>query len=352
MDSVKALRFIEESFLSPLVKDADVTDISYNGENIYYLHNFLGRKKSDIQISENDARDFIRQIANLAEKQFSFQTPKLDVSIGRFRINAVHPSIGRRNNEHCLNFAIRATSSEPIIKNTSSFLNAELISLFRTILHSKISILIGGLTGCGKTEFQKYLIRSIPEFTRVIVIDNILELDNLSLDHDIDINIWQSDEKNKEASIQELVKNALRSNPDWLIVAESRGKEMVEVLNSAMTGHPIITTLHALDVNGMPTRIGRMVLMNEQSQDFDILMQDIYYNFRFYIYLRREISKEGIVTRYIEEVSEFDEQGHKHLIYEFKNGIKNVNKIRKEFLSLLSYKDDEEFKRIYVEDEQ
>ena len=350
MDSVKALRFIEESFLSPLINNADVTDISYNGESIYYLHNYLGRKKSDIQISENDARGFIRQIANLAEKQFSFQTPKLDVSIGRFRINAVHPSIGRKKNEHCLNFAIRATSSEPIINNSSSFLDAPLITLIKVLLQSKISILVGGLTGCGKTEFQKYLIRSIPEFTRVIVIDNILELDNLKLDHDIDINIWQADEKNKEATIQELVKNALRSNPDWLIVAESRGKEMVEVLNSAMTGHPIITTLHAMDVNGMPTRIGRMVLMNEQSQDFDILMQDIYYNFRLYVYLKRKISKEGIVTRYIEEISEFDQEGNKHVIYEFKDDIKSIYKIRKEFLSLLDYKDDEDFKRIYVED--
>ena len=349
MDVEKSLKFIEDSFLAPFLEDANVTDISYNGESIYYLHNLLGRKKSDIQIDENGARDFIRQIANLAEKQFSFQTPKLDVSVGRFRINAVHPSIARRNNEHCLNFAIRATSSQPIITPKSTFLNPILIHLFNVILKSNVSIIIGGLTGCGKTEFQKYLIRSIPECSRIIVIDNILELDNLSLDKDLDINIWQSDEKNKEATIQELVKNALRSNPDWLIVAESRGKEMVEVLNSAMTGHPIITTLHAMDLKSMPTRIGRMAQMNEQKQDFETLMQDIHYSFRFYVYLKRVIPEKGKVQRFIQEIAEIDEKGNKHTIYMYQNGKITTQKMRKEFLELLDYEGDKEFQKIFVE---
>lgn len=351
MENQKALRFIEDSFLSPLLNDPNVTDITYNGECIYYLDNYHGRQKSNIQIDDSQAKDFIRQIANLAEKQFSFQSPKLNVSVGRYRINAVHPSIARINNDRCLNFAIRIASSSPIITNESTFLNAELISLFRALLKSNVSIVIGGTTGSGKTELQRYLIRSMPSNTRIVVIDNILELDNLVLERDLDINIWQSDEKNNETTIQELVKNALRSNPDWLIVAESRGKEMVEVLNSAMTGHPIITTIHALSINGMPTRIGRMVLMNEkQNQDFDILMQDIYYCFRFYIYLKREIVPNGLVKRYIEEISEFDQTGKKTIIYQNLKGNIMVNKIREEALKLLSYEDDDEFKKFYVEE--
>ena len=350
MDNLKALKFIEESFLSPLIKDSNVTDISYNGKSIYYLDNFLGRCKSDIQIDENIARDFIRQLANLSEKQFSYQSPKLDVSIDRFRINAVHPSIARRKNVHCLTFAIRSASNEPIITDDSTFLNAELVSLFRVLLRSKVSMVIGGLTGSGKTEFQRYLLRSMPMNTRIIVIDNVLELDNLSLERELDLNIWQSDEKNKEATVQELVKNALRSNPDWLIVAESRGKEMVEVLNSAMTGHPIITTIHSLDINSMPTRIGRMVLMNEQKQDFDMLMQDIYYNFRFYIYLKREIGEDGLVSRFIEEVAEIDEKGRKSTIFLRKNGKITLNLIREEVLDHLNYKGDLDFQKYFVEE--
>ncbi len=352
MQKEKAISYVSESFLKPLLEDEDITDISYNGGSIYYLHNFKGRQKSDISISEDDAKDFIRQIANLSEKQFSYQSPKLDTSLGRYRINAVHPSIARRNNDSVLNFSIRIASIKPRINDESNFLNAELIALFKVLLYSKASIVIGGTTGCGKTEFQKYLIRSLPEFTRVIVIDNALELDGLVTDNQLDMNIWQSDEKNKEATIQELVRNALRSNPDWIMVAESRGKEMIEVLNSAMTGHPIITTLHAFDVKSIPTRIARMVMMNEQKQDFQMLIEDIYYTFSFYVFLKRTIDKSGLVTRYISEVVEIDSEGVANTIYKFKNGKHLFSKIRKETLEKLSSKDNEVFIKTFAEENE
>lgn len=349
MDKEKTINFIETSFLGELIHNGDITDISYNGKDIFYLHNEKGRCKSQIEISEDDAKDFIRQIANLCEKQFSYQTPNLDVSVGRFRINAIHPSIARRNNEGCLNFAIRITSNSPVISRESTFLNAELISLFDTLLKSGVSIVIGGLTGSGKTELQKYLVSSMPFSSRIIIIDNVLELDNLNLE-DLDINIWQADEKNKQSSIQDLVRNALRSNPDWLIVAESRGKEMLEVLNSAMTGHPIITTCHAFDIDGMPKRMVRMVMMNETKQDYDTVMQDINYCFHFYVYLKRKIQGDGKVLRYIEEVAEFGENGVKNTIYKNKDGRISFGKITKETLKNLSYENNDKFKETFVKE--
>ena len=348
MDYQKGITFIEESFLKDLLADPSVTDISYNGKDIYYLHNYLGRQKTEINLTENDARDFIRQISNLSEKQFSIQNPKLDVSLGKYRINAVHSSIGRSNYEHCLTFSIRIASTTPIITDKSTFLNAELVSLFTVLMRSKMSIIIGGLTGSGKTEFQKYLIDKIPRYSKLIIIDNVLELDSLCCNHDLDISVWQADEKNKECAIQELVKNALRNNPDYLVVAESRGKEMIEVLNSAMTGHPIITTIHAFDINSMPNRIARMVMMNEQKQDFDTLMHDIYYHFRFYVYLKRRISKDGHVERFIEEIAEVDEKGNKNTIYSRKDNEHQFFKIRHELLSLLDYENDSLFKKVFV----
>ncbi|MBO4856221.1 MAG: type II/IV secretion system ATPase subunit [Bacilli bacterium] len=352
MDKEKLLLTLQNSFLQELLLDSAITDISYNGQSIFYLHNFLGRQKADISVSDSDAKDFIRQIANLSEKQFSFQNPKLDVSSGKYRINAVHPSIGRKDNERCLTFSIRIASEKPIIKNDPNFLNAELVSLFNVLLKSKVSIVIGGITGSGKTEFQKYLIASLENYTRIIIIDNVLELDNLSLDNDLDINVWQSDENNKETTIQELVRNALRSNPDWLIVAESRGKEMIEVLNSAMTGHPILTTIHAFDINSMPTRITRMVMMNEQTQNFDVLLTDIYYSFRFYVYLKREIDEKGRVKRFIDEVAEFDIKGNKTTIYRHNSGKRQCYPLRKEVLEMLRYDNDEVFIKTFIKEKK
>ena len=350
MNQEKCIQFLKESFLSPLLFDENVTDISYNGEELFFMNNITGREKSDISINENSARDFIRQLANLSEKQFSYQSPELDISIGIYRINAVHPSIGRKNGEHCLTFSVRITKSSPVINSESNFLNVYLNSLLLILILSKVSIVIGGLTGTGKTELQKHLIRIMEDSTRLIVIDNVLELDNLELSNLLDINIWQADERNGYATIQNLVRNALRCNPDWLIVAESRGKEMVEVLNSALTGHPIITTLHALDINSMPMRMARMVMMNNQNQDFKMVLEDIYYIFRFYIYLNIDIKPDKSIHRHIEEVAYFDVSGQKHKIYENKNGRIKTYKIIPEALKLLKYTNNKDFIKYFVEE--
>ena len=302
MDVLKAVTYLEESFLKDLIINPLVTDISYNGEDVFYVDNDLGRLKSDICIERQVAKDFVRQIANLSEKQFSYQSPRLDVSLGRYRFNALHQSICRKNNEESVSFAIRIASSS-LKFNESDSLSDELKELLKILIDSNVSIVIGGQTGSGKTELQKYLISLMKENTRTIVIDNILELDQFKTEQCLDLNIWQVDEKREEASIENLVRNALRSNPDWLIVAESRGKEMLDVLNSSLTGHPIITTLHAFDITSMPHRMVRMVMMNEQKMNFKDVYNDIAYHMRFYIYLKRKFLNDGHVLRYITSIS-------------------------------------------------
>ena len=99
MDVNKIVTFFEESFLKDLLANEKVTDISYNGQDIFYVHNDFGRQKSEISIDKQTAKDFIRQIANLSEKRFSYANPELDVSFGRYRFNALHQSICRKNNE-------------------------------------------------------------------------------------------------------------------------------------------------------------------------------------------------------------------------------------------------------------
>lgn len=303
MDVKKLTDYLESSFLKDLLSLDSVTDISYNGDNIYYIDNRYGRLRRDVEVEPQLVKDFIRQIANLSEKQFSYQSPELDVSFGKYRLSALHQSICRKNNVECVCFSIRIASSKLRIEENEQFFPREVIELLDVLIDSNVSIVIGGLTGSGKTELQKYLITRMRENTRTIVIDNILELDQLKINKNLDFNIWQVDENRSKASIQSLVRTALRSNPDWLIVAESRGKEMLEVLNSSLTGHPIITTLHALDIESMPYRMVRMVMMNEQKMDFNDVYQDIAYHMRFYIYMKRKYLNNGAVLRYISSIA-------------------------------------------------
>jgi len=330
MENEKITKFVEESFLSSILKDSDVTDISYNGKNVFYYHNMKGNVKSDLVLNDNDVKDFLRQVANICEKQFSHQNPTLDVSFGRYRLNAVHQSIGRYKDKNTLSFCLRIATTTPRITEDSDFLTPELVDFFDVLLENKDSIIIGGVTGSGKTEFQKYLLRRMNDNTRIIIVDNVLELSQV-LDDRLDITCWQADDRDISTSIQLLVRNALRSNPDWLIVAESRGAEMIEVLNSAMTGHPIITTLHATDALSMPKRIGRMIMMNDKKMDLENVLKDVYYQFHFYVHLKKKINEESHVVRYISSILFFDENGKGYKMYENENNKKLYGKIPKKY---------------------
>ena len=318
MDKTKALYYIENSFLTSLLCDEDVTDISYNGADIFYVSNSKGRIKSDIVIDQQTARDFLRQIANISEQQFSYTSPILDISIDKYRINAAHQSIAKINNEDVVTFSIRIASMKPRIDSNSDFFTPLLVELISLISNSHQSMVIGGITSSGKTEFQKYILRNFQNNERVIVIDNVLELDAIRQDSNIDLTCWKVDEKNPYTSSSLLIKNALRNNPDWLILAEARDKEMVDVLNSAMTGIPLITTIHAQDVYSLPYRMGRMILRGDQKLDYNETLNDIYYHFHFYFYLcKKTVNHE--ITRYISQVGFIDNKGKYFDLYK-RNG--------------------------------
>ena len=314
MDKNKGIYYIENSFLSSLISHPEVTDISYNGKDIYYVSNTFGRKKSEIVIEHQLAKDFIRQIANVSEKKFSYTNPRLDISIGRYRINAIHQSIGRIDDEGVLTFSIRIASKVERINKNSDFLTEDIYLLIQELLKKRQSIVIGGITGSGKTEFQKFLLRNMPENERVIVIDNVQELEQIR-NEKIDLTCWQVDENVKEASAHNLIKSALRNNPDWLLLAEARGEEMVDILNSAMTGLPIITTIHAFDAYSLPYRMGRMMMKSEQKIDYREALKDINYHFHYFFYLNKEM-RGGKVKRYISEIIYSSSKGEATLIYQ------------------------------------
>jgi len=316
----RLLSYIENSFLSPLLKDPEITDISYNGVSFFYVHNEKGRLKANIKVPTEEVINFIRQIANFSERQFSYTIPTLDVSIGKYRLNAVHSSIVRVENDKSCSFAMRISSKESRITPNSEFIDEESEKFLIECLDCEESIVIAGPTGSGKTELQKYLLSKLKKNSRVIVIDNIQELENLRQYEDLDLTSWQISPNNANASMEELIKNALRSNPDWLVVAEARSKEMNEVLTSVMTGHPIITTIHAKSLEAIPKRICRMIMSADTTQKYEDILDDVFEHIKYYVYLNRKFSKDGKVHRFIESIGELQKDGTMRVI--FKKGRK------------------------------
>ncbi len=312
MDNKRLYEYVRSSFLAPLLDDEGISDITYNGKDLYYLHREYGRQKSPIECSQVMAYDFLRHIANLCEVQWSVRDPYLDVSVGPLRINGVFTSIGRINYQKSPTFAVRIAPQRLITYEEDENMPPLLLVLLKVFLHFEHSLVIAGATSAGKTELQKYLLSLLPNFTRVIVIDNLQELECVRSDT-IDLTLWQigSSEQYNYAS---LIKNALRANPDWLVVAEARGGEMLDALNCAMSGHPLIMTLHSLDINAVSSRMTRMVLSGDKNLDYNIVYQDIILHFPIIIFMKKTTKSSGEVARIISEVGIYLENEF-HLLY-------------------------------------
>lgn len=184
-------------------------------------------------------------------------------------------------------------------------MNKEVLKYLQSLLNNNESIVISGATGTGKTELQKYLITLLKENSHVVVIDNIQELETIRNDN-LDITTWQVNSNSPEKTFESLIRNALRNNPDWLIIAEARGKEMSDALLSVMSGHPIITTLHASNSFEAPNRITRMIQLANPNQQYAEIYNDVINNIHNYVYLERKIDNNGKIERYIKSIVNFD----------------------------------------------
>ena len=306
-DSTRIIEYVENSFLEPLLKRKDVTDVTFNGESIFYEDRFRGRRQSSIRVDNQTVGEFLRQIANFAEKQFSYMSPNLDIHFGRYRLNATFFSICRVYEAKAYSFALRMGSEGSAISTSHDFFPPGTLEILLKGLENHESILIAGETGSGKTELQKYLLLHLKDATRVIVIDNLGELELCRGEGMIDLTFWQADDKNKEATFAVLIRNALRNNPDYLILAEARGGEMVEALHAAMSGHPLITTLHAKDLAAVPFRMARLAQGVAGKAGYEDVLADIYHHFSLIVYLKKEM-RNGQVLRYVQSIGRLDEK--------------------------------------------
>ena len=186
--SESPIDFLESSFLKDVLLQPGVTDISYNGETFFCLSNLKGRERVNLDIKREEVGSFLRQIANLTERQFSYSVPILDVSFGRYRLNAVYPSLARVRNEKSYSFSLRLAYPGTCLESGDPFFGGNEKILLEALEENE-SVVIGGQTSSGKTELEKWCLLHLGNNKRVIVIDNVEELDMVT-NPSIDLTTW------------------------------------------------------------------------------------------------------------------------------------------------------------------
>ena len=129
-------------------------------------------------------------------------------------------------------------------------------------VRARISILISGGTGAGKTTFLNMLSRYIPETERLVTIEDAAEL-QLQQENVVRLETRPPNVEGKGAVRQrQLLINSLRMRPDRIIIGEVRGEEAFDMLQAMNTGHEgSMTTIHANTCRDALSRLESMVAM-------------------------------------------------------------------------------------------
>lgn len=143
----------------------------------------------------------------------------------------------------------------------------ELINLLENCVIAHMNCVIGGQPHAGKTELLKYLSTFIPATESVGVYEDNREI------HYKEINPGKravegiiSDKKG--AGYSEAIRAGLRHNIDWILLSESRGVEVFDLMNALSTGSNCMTTVHLDDLRLLPDRFHEMLSGVTVSENF------------------------------------------------------------------------------------
>src|SRR5690242_13240016 len=249
--------------IEPLLKDATVSDILINGHECVYVER--GGILEPTAVRFKDEAHLLR-IVN-----------KIVSAVGR-RVDESHPLCDARLLDGSrVNVAIRPVAVDGPLVSIRKFskrpynlnklvdigaLRPQMAELLAAAVKARITLIISGGTGSGKTTMLNALSAFISEKERLLTIEDAAEL-QLQQPHVGRMETRPPNIEGKgEIRQRDLVKNALRMRPDRIILGECRGEEAFDMLQAMNTGHEgSMATIHANTPRDAISRLEQMIGM-------------------------------------------------------------------------------------------
>ncbi len=249
--------------LEPLLRDGTVSDILINGPDTVFVER-LGKMQRTTARFRDDAHllQIIDRIVSKVGRRVDESSPMVDARLpDGSRVNAIIPPLALDGPS----MSIRRRGSGPVASNQLvelKSLSAEMMLLLESAARARLTILISGGTGSGKTTMLNILSRNIPQSERVITIEDAAEL-QLAHHNLVRLETRPPNVEGQGAIRQrQLLINCLRMRPDRIILGEVRGEEAFDMLQAMNTGHEgSMATIHANTSRDALMRLESMVAM-------------------------------------------------------------------------------------------
>jgi len=257
-DEVKGLGPLET-----LLKDDTVNDILVNGPQQIFIERAGKLELSDVTFK--DERHLLRiidKIVSAVGRRVDESNPYVDARLADgSRFNAMVPPVAVDGSL----VSIRKFKKDKLgIDDLVRFgaFSEEMAAYLQAAVATRLNVVVSGGTGSGKTTTLNALSSFIDNSERILTIEDTAELQL----QQIHVGRMESRPPNVEGkgevSPRDCLKNALRMRPDRIIVGETRGEEVIDMLQAMNTGHDgSMTTIHANNPRDGISRMENMVAM-------------------------------------------------------------------------------------------
>jgi pilus assembly protein CpaF len=234
-----------------------VTDVLVNGANEVWVDCGSGLDQIDVKFPDDAAvRRLAQQLAASAGRRLDDASPFVDARLpDGSRLHAVLPPIARDGT--CISLRIPRRQSFTLSELTRCrTVDTTMANILRAVIYARMSFLISGGTGSGKTTILSALLAECDPGERLVIVEDSTELQP---DHPHVVRL-ESRPANAEGvgavALRDLVRQALRMRPDRIVVGEVRGTEILDLLSALNTGHEGgCGTIHANSARDVPARV-------------------------------------------------------------------------------------------------
>jgi len=242
--------------LEPLIRDPYIEDIHVIGpKNTHIVHKIFDMMPTNITFKDDIyMSEYLRNIGERIGRPVSERTPIVDGSLpDGSRINIIFSTDVSLKGP---SFTIRKFTAIPIsITQLIKWgtLSAEIAAYLWLCLEYGMSIWVSGETASGKTTTLNAMIPFIKPQSKIYTAEDTPEVQ-------VPHAVWQqlnTRERGEEGKVDlfDLLKAALRSRPNYIIVGEIRGREGAVAFQAMQTGHPVLATFHAGSVKKLIQRL-------------------------------------------------------------------------------------------------
>ncbi len=243
--------------IEPIVRDPYLEDIHSIGvNNVYIVHKKLGMTQTDLTFGDEAGLDqWLRSMSERIGRPVSDAKPIADGALpDGSRINIIYSlDVSKRGSS----FTMRKFSEVPVsiieLINWGA-LSPEMAAYMWICLENGMSVFFSGETASGKTTMLNACLPFVNPKSKIYTAEDTAEVQPSQP-------VWQQLITREDGPVESrvdtfaLLKAALRSRPNYIIVGEIRGAEGSVAFQGMQTGHPVMATFHASAVTKMIQRL-------------------------------------------------------------------------------------------------